>query len=153
MARLALLLFAGLSLCPATARAERLPRGPLRLRADPCAPVRATGAELRCSLVGTRLPRPASYFEQHALRVEHDLLHFNAPYTLAQLRDRDRLRLYGPTAGGPGSIAAGIGLFGGVVLGAAHAPGAARILYDRRVHLGPAIFDGGGMGAGVGGTL
>jgi hypothetical protein len=36
---------------------------------------------------------------------------------------------------------------------AAHAPAPLRPLFDSRVHLGPAVFEGGGMGAGVGGTF
>jgi len=80
-------------------------------------------------------------------------MHFNQPYTLSQMRDRDTLLLYGPPAGNATSVAAGIALFSTVVVAAAHAPAPLRVLFDRRLHVGPALFDGGGMGAGVAGQL
>jgi hypothetical protein len=33
----------------------------------------------------------------------------------------------------------------------AHAPRPFRVIFDGPVHVGPAIFDGGGMGAGIAG--
>jgi hypothetical protein len=81
------------------------------------------------------------------------MLFFQHSYSLADMRDRDTLRLYGATPGGAGAVGGGIALFGGVVVSAAHAPGAVRVLFDHRLHVGPALFDGGGMGAGVGGRL
>jgi hypothetical protein len=41
-------------------------------------------------------------------------------------------------------------MLGAMCVVAAHAPKPLRVLIDRRVHLGPARFDGGGMGAGIG---
>ena len=51
------------------------------------------------------------------------------------------------------STACGAGIFSTFVVGAAHTPVALRLAFDRSLHLGPAIFDGGGMGAGFGGRL
>ena len=98
-------------------------------------------------------PRPESYFEQHSARVERDLLRFQQGYTLDRMRERDSLELYGPTPGNGASTVAGAGIFSAVVVGAAHTPNLLRFAFDRSLHLGPAIFDGGGMGAGFGGHL
>ncbi|HEX8951774.1 MAG TPA: hypothetical protein VF945_08000 [Polyangia bacterium] len=108
-------------------------------------------------LVAPRVPppslRPPSYFEQHSARVAHDLLMFQQRYTLEHMRERDTLELYGPTPGRATATAFGVGLFSGVVVGAAHTPPFLRFAFDRSLHLGPAILDGGGMGAGFGGRL
>lgn len=98
-------------------------------------------------------PPTPSYFEQHSARVERDLLSFRHGYTLQQMRERDTLQLYGPTPGTSASTAAGIGVFSAVVVAAAHTPAPLRFAFDRSLHVGPAIFDGGGMGAGFGGRL
>jgi hypothetical protein len=98
-------------------------------------------------------PRPPTYFERHYARVEHDMLFFDRGYTLELMRERDGLSLYGPTPGTNVSTALGIGLFSGVVVSAAHTPPFLRFAYDRALHVGPAIFEGGGMGAGFGGRL
>lgn len=97
--------------------------------------------------------RPPSYFEQHSARVERDLLIFQHGYTLERMRERDALELYGPTPGTSTSTALGIGLFSSIVVSSAHTPRALRFAFDRSFHLGPAIFDGGGMGAGLGGRM
>ena len=108
-------------------------------------------------LVAPRDPSPSlrapSYFEQHSARVERDFLKFHHDYTLDRMRERDRLQLYGPTPGSSTSTAAGIGVFSAVVVAAAHAPVPLRFAFDRSLHLGPAIFEGGGIGAGFGGRL
>ncbi len=66
-------------------------------------------------------------------------------------RDRDRLVLFrGPQSQG-GALSIGLAMFAGTTIASAHAPRALRFLFDARAHLGPAIFDGGGMGAGVAG--
>jgi hypothetical protein len=101
----------------------------------------------------TPSPRPESYFEHHSARVERDLLHFQQSYTLDRMRERDSLELYGPTPGTSASTATGVGVFSAVVVGAAHTPKVLRFAFDRSLHLGPAIFDGGGLGAGFGGHL
>ena len=68
-------------------------------------------------------------------------------------RARDRLVLFrGPQAQGP-AVAIGLAMFGASTILSAHAPPPLRVLFDGPVHLGPAIFDGGGMGAGVGGRF
>lgn len=95
--------------------------------------------------------RPPSYFQRHSARVERDLLLFHHGYTLELMRERDALELYGPTPGTMRSAALGVGLFSSVVVAAAHAPPWLRVAFDRSLHLGPAVFDGGGVGAGFGG--
>jgi hypothetical protein len=68
-------------------------------------------------------------------------------------RDRDRLVLFrGPQAQGQ-AVAIGLAMFGASTVLSAHAPRPLRVLFDGPVHVGPAIFDGGGMGAGVGGRF
>lgn len=99
------------------------------------------------------LPRAPSYFEEHDARVERDMLFFQHGYTLEQMRERDSLELPGRTPGTFGSSAAGAGILSAGVIGAAHAPGKMRVLFDERFHLGPAILYGGGMGGGFGGKF
>jgi hypothetical protein len=66
-------------------------------------------------------------------------------------RDRDRLVLFrGPQPQGA-AVGIGLAMFGATTILAAHAPRPLRVLFDGPVHLGPAIFDGGGMGAGIAG--
>jgi hypothetical protein len=66
-------------------------------------------------------------------------------------RDRDRLVLFrGPQSQG-GAVAVGLAMFAATTIMSAHAPRALRFLFDQSVHFGPAIFDGGGMGAGIAG--
>ena len=66
-------------------------------------------------------------------------------------RDRDRLVLFrGPQSQG-GAIAVGLGMFAATTILSAHLPRPLRVLFDGPVHLGPAVFDGGGMGAGIAG--
>ena len=68
-------------------------------------------------------------------------------------RDRDRLVLFrGPQSQGA-SVAAGLAMFIATTMASAHAPRPLRAAFDGPVHLGPAIFDGGGMGAGIAGRL
>jgi hypothetical protein len=68
-------------------------------------------------------------------------------------RDRDRLVLFrGPQSQGA-SVAVGLAMFIAATVSSAHAPRPLRVVFDGPVHLGPAIFDGGGMGAGVAGRL
>ncbi|MGZ3406221.1 MAG: hypothetical protein ACXVAN_07225 [Polyangia bacterium] len=97
--------------------------------------------------------RAPSYFEHHYARVERDLLMFQHGYTLEHMRERDQLELCGATPGSSTSTVAGVGVFSAVVVGAAHTPAPLRFAFDRSLHLGPAIFEGGGMGAGFGGSL
>ena len=68
---------------------------------------------------------------------------------LEQARDRDALMLPG---GAPSmrSGAMGAMVMGAAVVLAAHAPARLRTVVDGPVHVGPALFEGGGMGAGVG---
>jgi hypothetical protein len=145
----------------------------LRLARPPRAPGRAPARDLAGSPTVPSLHRRASYVAERSRRVEHDLLFFEHGYalgepsepartgpcqagcraTLDQLRERDRLRLYGPTPGGVTASERGAALFSAAVVAAAHAPPPLRRLLDGRWHLGPAILAGGGMGAGAGGSF
>jgi hypothetical protein len=98
-------------------------------------------------------PPPPSYFERHAARVERNIHIFQHGYSLEQSRERDELRLYGRTPGSPAATMSGIGLFSFAVFSVAHTPAALDFAFDRGLHLGPAVFEGGGMGAGFGGHL
>jgi hypothetical protein len=98
-------------------------------------------------------PHVPTYFEEHSARVTHDILRFQHGYTLETMRERDALELYGATPGTPTATGLGIGVFATTVVSAAHAPLPLRFAFDRTLHLGPAVFDGGGMGAGFGGTI
>ena len=51
------------------------------------------------------------------------------------------------------SGALGSMVMGAAVVLAAHAPKRVRAIVDGPVHVGPALFEGGGMGAGVGGRF
>jgi hypothetical protein len=97
------------------------------------------------------LVRPPTYIEQHSARVERDILKFDDGYTLERMRERDQLSLYGSTPGTVGGAMLGAAVFSTAVFGAAHSP--VRFAFDHTWHLGPAIFDGGGMGAGFGGVV
>ena len=98
-----------------------------------------------------------SYFEQKSAQVFASFLSFKSAHTVEQdqnrvqeMRDRDALLL----PGGRSSMqsgAMGSMVMGAAVVFAAHAPAKLRPLVDGRVHVGPALFDGGGMGAGIGG--
>jgi len=66
-------------------------------------------------------------------------------------RDRDRLVLFrGPEVQGA-AVAVGLAMFTAATILSAHAPRPLRGVFDGPVHVGPAIFDGGGMGAGIAG--
>lgn len=159
MARLLPVVLAGAALLAAAtprAYADATPaHADLRLIEAPCDD--AGGADLRCyrdDPLPPRRPGARSYFQQHADMVMRDMLMFHVPYTLENMRDRDMLYLYGPTPGTFSSATKGVAMFSGAVLGVAHLPGKARVLFaDPRAHIGPALFDNGGMGAGVGGRL
>jgi hypothetical protein len=100
-----------------------------------------------------------TYFEARSAAVFASFLSFGAARTveedqnrLQQLRDRDALLL----PGGAPSLRAG--MLGSMVMGAAvvfvaHAPKSVRAAVDGPVHVGPAQFEGGGLGAGVGGRF
>ncbi len=122
----------------------------LRLRDDSGVP---SGADLTGSVAVGRSPRAPSYFQEHSDRVERSFHHFRRGKALEDLRARDQIRLYGPALGGMGAAANGVAIFSSAVIGVAHAPRPVRILFDRRFHFGPAIFDQGGLGAGFGGAL
>jgi hypothetical protein len=100
-----------------------------------------------------------SYIASHNERVMYAFLRFTtqpapelAQNRLEVLRDRDRLQLYGAVAD-DSRAGYGVALFGAFTVLAAHAPGPVRALFDGPVHFGPALFDNGGMGAGIGGRF
>jgi hypothetical protein len=98
-----------------------------------------------------------SYFEQKSAQVFAAFLAFKPAHTVEeeqnrvqQAREHDELLLPGGRASMQ-SGAMGSMVMGAAVVFAAHAPAKLRPLVAGRVHLGPALFDGGGMGAGIGG--
>ena len=110
------------------------------------------------AVLGVAHPEP-SYFEERAAAVFASFLSFGAAHTveqeqnrLQQLRDRDALLLPG---GAPSVRAEMLGsmVMGAAVVFVAHAPRSVRAAVDGPVHVGPALFEGGGMGAGVGGRF
>ena len=71
-------------------------------------------------------------------------------------RERDRYNLNAMRAAAVNHESAyGAAMLGASVFLAAHAPGPVRALFagERVVHVGPAAFEGGGMGAGFGGRF
>ena len=113
-----------------------------------------------------RAQRPAaqlrhpSYVETRTARVLAALLRFVPARTVEEQQDRlsaararDALRLPGGLPESLQAGACGAALFGAAVVLAAHAPAALRPIVDGPVHLGPALFDSGGLGAGIGGRF
>jgi len=124
-----------------------------------------------------------SALEFHAGRVEHALIFFQpavSPPSRVPAADRDheasevklhswakkraateldvrrqyeRLLLFRPTHTNGAATGLGAAMFASMTFLAAHAPRPLRVLFDRRVHLGPAIFDGDGMGVGLSGWI
>jgi hypothetical protein len=99
--------------------------------------------------------RPPNYFAAHNDMVQRAFLKFStvqAPQVdrLQTLRERDRLLIFGVN---DTQVGYGVVLFGAVTVLAAHAPAPLRALFDGPVHLGPAVFDQGGIGAGIGGRF
>ncbi len=72
---------------------------------------------------------------------------------LDHLRLRDRLLLFRPPQDEGRNVAFGIAMFGASTIMAAHLPEPLRLIFQSRVHFGPAILGDGGMGAGVGGLM
>ncbi len=100
-----------------------------------------------------------SYVETKSGQVFASFLVFSSAQTVEQqqnrlqaARERDGLLLPGG-APSPQSAAMGAMMMGAAVVLAAHAPASVRVVIDGPVHLGPALFQGGGMGAGVGGRF
>lgn len=107
------------------------------------------------TLVGMIQPAGASNSELFASPPPKNETRFFVPAETANdlevRRERDRLLLFrGPQPQGA-AVALGLAMFGAMTVLSAHAPRAFRIVFDGPVHLGPAIFDGGGMGAGIAG--
>lgn len=107
-------------------------------------------------VVGVSHQPHESYVEQKNAAVMRSFLTFKSERTVEegqnrvqQARDRDQLLLGGRApslqAGALGSM-----VMGAAVVLVAHAPKCVRAIVDGPVHIGPALFEGGGMGAGVG---
>ena len=103
--------------------------------------------------------RDVSYFEARNEAVIRSFLVFKSAQpvereqNLVQLsRERDEL-LFGGRTQSMQSGALGSAVMGAAVVFAAHAPARVRALVDGQVHVGPALLEGGGMGAGVGGRF
>jgi hypothetical protein len=107
-------------------------------------------------LSSTALAAPNLTLKQPSLvqeknrQVWHAFVKMQAPPTLESRREIDRLRFFSAASG---DVYSGAGLFAAAVVAAAHAPGPLRPLFDRAWHLGPALLDGGGLGAGLGGRF
>ena len=110
-------------------------------------------------ILGAPAPRHESYVEQKNAAVMRSFLMFKSARTteqdqnrVQQARERDELCLGGRApslqAGALGSM-----VMGAAVVLAAHAPAKIRTIVDGPVHVGPALFEGGGMGAGIGGRF
>jgi hypothetical protein len=127
------------------------------------------------------LDLPKTFVEFHSARVENDLMLFKpalvgvAPSGAARLaatapkkaprffapaetaealdvrRERDRLLLLRGPQDPSSALALGAAVFAATTFLSAHAPRPLRIVFDGPIHVGPAIFDGGGMGAGIAG--
>jgi hypothetical protein len=100
-----------------------------------------------------------TYLERKNEQVMRSFLVFKSERTVEQdqnrlheARERDALMLPG---GAPSMQSGAIGamMMGAAVVVAAHMPERARVVIDGVVHFGPAMFEGGGMGAGVGGRF
>jgi hypothetical protein len=125
----------------------------------------ATTALLLLGFQGTaRADAPArirkpSFVESKRDQVLAAFLSFAAARTVEQQQDRlgaARARDALLRPGGAPSLQAGaMGavMMSAAVFVAAHAPARLRPLVDGPVHLGPALFEGGGMGAGIGGRF
>lgn len=107
-------------------------------------------------ILGAPAPRHESYVAEKNAAVMRSFLMFKSERTVEQdqnrvqqMRERDQLLLGGRApslqAGALGSM-----VMGAAVVLAAHAPKSVRAIVDGPVHVGPALFEGGGMGAGVG---
>jgi hypothetical protein len=103
--------------------------------------------------------RAPTYLQAHNTLVQHAFLRFSTAQRLEQqqnrlelLRDRDRLQLFGVSEN-RSNAAYGVMMFAAATILAAHASAFARVLFDGPVHLGPAAFDNGGLGAGIGGRF
>jgi hypothetical protein len=110
-------------------------------------------------IVGTPSHHQATYFEAKTAAVMSSFLVLKTAHTvereqnaLGLARERDTM-LLGGRATSMQSGALGSMVMGAAVAFAAHAPKQLRPIVDGPVHVGPALFEGGGMGAGVGGSF
>jgi hypothetical protein len=99
---------------------------------------------------------PSSIFAERQGRVQRSLVliqpllrpdQVQLPYE-AVLRERERLMLFGATPAGQPLL--GAALFAVTTVLVARAPAPLRPVFAGPVHLGPAVLEGGGLGAGAG---
>jgi len=100
--------------------------------------------------------RQVSYFESRNEAVIRSFLIFKTAQPVEreqnlveEARERDEL-LLGGRVQNLQSGALGSAIMGAAVVLAAHAPARVRAIVDGPVHVGPALLEGGGMGAGLG---
>ncbi|HXU70259.1 MAG TPA: hypothetical protein VN947_13075 [Polyangia bacterium] len=110
-------------------------------------------------IVGAPSHHQPSYVEVHTAAVVRSFLIFKSDKgvereqnAVGEARAHDALML-GGRAPSMQSGAMGSMVMGAAVVLAAHAPARMRAVVDGPVHVGPALFEGGGMGAGVGGRF
>jgi hypothetical protein len=106
------------------------------------------------------LAASSSYAEKlsrYNARVMHAFLVFTPARTLQErsagleiARARDRFLLLRGDPRDEQAMGFGALMLGVTTIMTAHAPQSLRPLFDGPVHLGPAVFDGGGLGAGIG---
>ena len=108
-------------------------------------------------IVGAPTHHAASYFEAKNEQVIRSFLLFKTVQPVEReqdgvglARERDTLLLGGRTQSLQ-SGAMGSAVMGAAVVLAAHAPARLRAIVDGPIHVGPALFESGGMGAGIGG--
>lgn len=134
----------------------------LALRPQGVAPTLGLAAQL-FPMIGPPAPRHASVFATREARVWHALVivwplltpeESQEPYRAALRLSGEQARVFdiGRPEDGT-SMAKGAVLFGGAVLLAARAPAPLRFLFDRSVHLGPALLGASGLGAGIAGAF
>ncbi len=100
-------------------------------------------------------PVAKSAFELGFARVMGAMLQFRREPSLPRAReleqsDRDRLRAQTSLGDVAQQQALGAGIFAAMTMLVAHAPKQVRVLFDRDLHLGPALLPGGALGVGCG---
>jgi hypothetical protein len=107
------------------------------------------------TLIGIVPPVGARKPELFARAPAKKVAHFFTPTKIADdlevRREHDKLLLFRDPQSQGASVGIGLAMFGATTILSAHVPPPFRILFDHPVHLGPAVFDGGGMGAGIAG--
>src|SRR5262245_3432642 len=109
-----------------------------------------------------RSARAESYVEQRTRHVMNAFMLFSAASAPERQvnavdleRDKDRLQMFHVVNLRVNTQQFGYGfmVFGAATFLAAHAPDKLRVVLSGPIHLGPAVFEGGGMGAGIAGRF